>query len=97
MTTLEPTVTAPPFGMNVGDPHRGSMETPLLLVELAPQSVRPGPLVWQLAVLAEPEPPLLLLPELDPDALQLPLLPLPVPCVTVKVAKAMVESVHTPG
>ena len=71
------------------------------LSPVAPQLLRPGPLVWQLAIAVEPEPPLLLEPpELDPDPLPLPLLPLlplPVPCVTVKVAKAMVESVHTPG
>jgi hypothetical protein len=45
---------------------------------LAPQSLRPGPLVWQLAiVVVEPEPPLLFEPpELDAELLEPLLLPL---------------------
>jgi hypothetical protein len=76
--TLEPAVTAPPFGMNVGDPHGDSMETPLLLVELAalellppkPLDPDPEPLL-ELEGLFGPE--LLPLP-LDPEPLALPLL-----------------------
>jgi hypothetical protein len=72
MTTLEPTVTAPPSGMNVGDPHCGGTEKPLLLVELAAPQLPPPEL-------REPDPELLLEAELllEPDGLPLPLDPEP--------------------